>query len=259
MGDRPVSDLVLIVAPAAPVRLAELRSPQIGQVIAAGEPLCVLPVGATEQHGPHLPTGTDSLIATALCEAASARTGIPLLPTLWLSSSHAHTVAWPGTVSLSPRAVIALVHEVADWVASSGFTKLLLVNAHAGNGGVLQVAVEEIRHEGRVRPGLLHWYELDGVRDRVRADAGDWHANAAETALMLHLHPELVDRGSIRDDPDRTDGLLLSYTVHETSREGHTGSPSQATAAEGASLFATAVEELATAFDRARAEVAPTL
>jgi creatinine amidohydrolase len=245
--------------PAVPVRLAELRSPQIAQLVAGGQPLCVLPVGATEQHGPHLPTGTDSMIAGALCDAASERTGVPLLPTLWVSSSHAHTAAWPGTVSLPPRAVIALVHAIAQWVASSGFTKLLIVNAHAGNGGVLKVAVEEIRHDGLVRPGLLHWYELDGVRDRVRADASDWHANAAETSLMLHLHPDLVDRASIRDDPDRTEGRLLSYTVRETSREGHTGAPSQATAAEGESLFATAVEELAAAFDRARAEEPPTL
>jgi creatinine amidohydrolase len=155
--------------------------------------------------------------------------------------------------------VIAVVREIATWVASSGFTKLLIVNAHAGNGGVLKVAIEEIRDEGRVRPGLLHWYELDGVADVVRADAGDWHANIAETALMLHLHPELVDRAAIRDDPDRTEGLLLSYTVHETSREGHTGQPSRATAEAGASLFATAVRELAAAFNRARAERPPAL
>jgi creatinine amidohydrolase len=199
------------------------------------------------------------MIATALCAAASGRTGVPLLPTLWLSSSHAHTAAWPGTVSLSPRAVIELVVEIAQWVASSGFAKLLLVNAHAGNGGVLRVATEEIRHQGAIRPGLLHWYELDGVRERVRADAGDWHANAAETSLMLHLHPDLVDRDAITDDPDRTAGRLLSYTVRETSRQGHTGSPSQATAAEGELLFETAAGELAAAFVRARAEEPPQL
>ena len=67
----------------------------------------ILPVAAIEQHGPHLPVGTDSIIATALCEAASGLTGVPLLPTLWVSSSGAHTTAWPGTVSLTPRGAIA--------------------------------------------------------------------------------------------------------------------------------------------------------
>jgi creatinine amidohydrolase len=241
----------------APVRLAELRSPQIAGLVEAGESLCVLPVGATEQHGPHLPVGTDTMIATALCEAASSRTGVPLLPTLWVSSSHAHTTAWSGTISLPPRDTVGVVVEIGGWVAASGFAKLLIVNAHAGNAGVLRVATEELRHEARIRPGLVHWFELKGVRETVTADAVDWHANAAETALMLHLHPELVDRTAIRDDADRTEHLVLSYTVSETSREGHTGAPSQATASDGAALFSAAVGGIVDRIERARRETAP--
>jgi creatinine amidohydrolase len=240
-----------------PIRLAELRWPEIAALVEAGESLCVLPVGATEQHGPHLPIGTDTMIATALCEAASARTGVPLLPTLWVSSSHAHTTAWPGTISLPPRDAIGVVVEIGGWVAASGFVKFLIVNAHAGNAGMLKVATEELRHQARIRPGLLHWFELEGVREKVTADAGDWHANAAETALMLHLHPELVDRTAIRDDADRTGDLVLSYTVRETSREGHTGAPSQATASDGAALFHAAVDGIVERFERARRETAP--
>jgi creatinine amidohydrolase len=240
-----------------PVRLAELRWPEIAALVEAGESLCVLPVGATEQHGPHLPIGTDTMIATSLCEAASARTGVPLLPTLWVSSSHAHTTAWPGTISLPPRDAIGVVVEIGAWVAASGFSKLLIVNAHAGNAGMLKVATEELRHQARIRPGLLHWFELEGVRETVTADALDWHANAAETALMLHLHPDLVDRAAIRDDPDRTEELVLSYTVRETSREGHTGAPSRATASGGAELFAAAVDGIVERFERARREDAP--
>jgi creatinine amidohydrolase len=241
----------------SPIRLAELRSPQIRELVLEGQSLCVLPVGATEQHGPHLPTGTDTMIATALCEEASARSGVPLLPTLWVSSSQVHTTAWPGTVSLSPRTVIGLVVEISDWVSASGFAKLLLVNAHVGNAHVLKVAAEEVRHSGSIRPGLLNWYELEEVKAIVSADAADWHANAAETALLLHLRPELVDRAAIRDDPDRTEGLLLSYSVRETSKEGLTGAPSQATAADGAFLFDVAAGALAERFTRARDEAPP--
>jgi creatinine amidohydrolase len=240
-----------------PIRLAELRSPQIRQLVLEGESLCVLPVGATEQHGPHLPTGTDTMIATALCEEASARSGAPLLPAVWLGHSHAHTTAWPGTVSLSAGAVIGLIAQVGEWVAASGFTKLLLVNAHVGNAHVLAVAVGELRHAGQIRAGLVNWYELDEVSAAVSADATDWHANAAETALLLHLRPELVDREQIRDDPDRTEGLLLSYSVRETSKEGHTGRPSEATAADGAALFDAAAAALANRFERARSESPP--
>jgi creatinine amidohydrolase len=243
-----------------PVRLAELRSPQIRELTRSkGQTLCVLPVGASEQHGPHLPIGTDTIIATALCEAASASSGVPLLPTLWASFSHAHTTAWPGTFSLGARTLLDLLVEIGAWVSASGFSKLLLVNAHVGNAGALKVAVEELRDGGEIRPGLINWYELEELGATVSADAADWHANAAETALLLHLRPELVDREAIRDDPDRTAGLVLSYSVRETSREGHTGSPSRATAPEGARLFAAASAALAERFERARAEAPPKL
>jgi hypothetical protein len=80
-----------------PQRLADMTWPMIQAIVEHGETLCILPVGATEQHGRHLPTGTDTISAEALCHAASARTGVPVLPTVSVGSSDAHTNAWPGT------------------------------------------------------------------------------------------------------------------------------------------------------------------
>jgi creatinine amidohydrolase len=243
-----------------PLLLDELTSPAIARLVAGGETLCVLPIAATEQHGPHLPASTDSAIATALCRAASARTGAPLLPTLWAGSSQAHTMRWPGTFSLPPRILVEVVGELARWVAASGFTKLLIVNSHVGNAAPLNVAVDEIRAAGELRAGLVSWYELTPeIAAQVTADADDWHAHAAETALMLHLRPDLVDRGEIRDDPDRTRGLVFSYTVAETSAEGLTGAPSSAGAEQGAELFERAVAALADRIERGRAELPPAL
>ena len=78
--------------------LEELTWPGVAELVAGGESLCLLPVGATEQHGRHLPLSTDSEIATAICRAASERTGVPVLPTVTIASSHAHTTKWPGTL-----------------------------------------------------------------------------------------------------------------------------------------------------------------
>src|SRR5207247_5534368 len=108
--------------------LEELTWPAIGELIEAGHDLILLPVGATEQHGRHLPVSTDSEIAEAICLEASKRTGVPVLPTVRIGSSGAHTDTWPGTLSLSPRLLISLVVELACWVRSSGFRKLLVVN-----------------------------------------------------------------------------------------------------------------------------------
>lgn len=243
-----------------PRLLEELSWPAIAALVEGGESLCVLPVGATEQHGRHLPVCTDSEIATAVCREASARTGVPLLPTLWISSSQAHTTAWPGTFALPPRMVVEVIAELARWIRASGFTKLLIVNAHAGNVGPLRVAVDDIRHAGDLRVGLLHWFDLTPeIAAAVTSDAFDWHAHAAETALMLHLRSELVDRGQIRDDPDRTVGRVFSYTVAETSREGLTGAPSRATPEQGAELFEAVVGALAERIETARAESPPHL
>ena len=249
-----------MASPDAPLLVEELAWPAVARLIEGGQALCVLPVGAVEQHGRHLPASTDTDIATALCRAASARSGAPLLPTLWAGSSHAHTTAWPGTLSLSPRLLIDVVVELATWIRASGFTRLLLVNAHVGNAAPLRVAVDEIRARGELRVGLVSWYELTPeIAAEVTADADDWHAHAAETSLMLHLRPELVDRDEIRDDEDRTGDLVLSYTVAETSREGLTGAPSRASAEQGAALFEAVVAALAESIERARTEEPPSL
>jgi creatinine amidohydrolase len=246
--------------PTSPRLLEELSWPEIRELVARGEELCLLPTGATEQHGRHLPTGTDTQIAVAVCREASVRTGVPVLPPLSFTSSQAHTAAWPGTFSLAPQRLVEVVVELADWVEASGFSKLLIVNGHVGNSAPLKIAAEEIRHVGKVRVGVLHWYDLTPeIAAFVTEDAVDWHAHRAETALMLHLHPELVRADEVRDDPDRTGGLVFSYTVPETSRDGLTGSPSLANAKDGARLFEEVVAALVERIKAARSEEPPQL
>lgn len=241
-----------------PRLLAEMTWPQIQALVEGGETLCVLPAGATEQHGRHLATGTDTIIAEAICRTASGRTGVPVLPALSVGSSHAHTSAWPGTFSFGPRLLIEMLLALAPWVRGCGFSRLLIVNAHVGNAAPLAVAADELRSAGELRIGVVHWFELsDEIGRRVTADALDWHAHAAETSLMLHLRPDLVHNDQVADDPDRTEGLVLSYTVAETSRFGTTGTPSHGSAEQGAELFELVVDALAQRIETARSERPP--
>jgi creatinine amidohydrolase len=240
--------------------LEELTWPAVAALIDEGHDLALLPVGATEQHGRHLPLSTDSEIAAAVCREASRRTGVPVLPTVQIGSSGAHTEKWPGTLSLPPRLLVDVVVELARWVRAAGFRKLLVVNAHVGNAAALKIAVEEVRAQGELRIGLADWYRLTPeIAAVVTADADDWHAHAAETSLMLHLRPDLVRREEIRDDPDRTEGLVFSYTVAETSVDGLTGAPSRGTAEDGARLFDAVAAALADRIERARTEAPPLL
>ncbi len=242
------------------VLLESLTWPAVKALVDGGETLCLLPVGATEQHGRHLPLSTDSDIATAICRAASERTGVPVLPTLTISSSHAHSTKWPGTLSYPPTMVIAMVVELSRWVAAAGLSKLLILNAHGGNVAPLAVAVDEIRRAGQLQVGVISWFDLSPeIRERTFADGEDIHANAAETSLMLHLRPELVATHEIQDDPDRTHDLVFSYPVNRTSADGLTGAPSRATEADGARLFEVSADALSERVRRAREEQPPSM
>ncbi len=221
----------------------------------------LVPVGATEQHGPHLPTGTDTIIANALCERASDRTGAPVLPAVAVGCSYGHGAVLPGTLSLSPELLAAVARQYAEWAALSGLRRLLFVNAHFGNSAALGTATDHLRlYRPDLRAGVVDWWALDPyVQAEMTADGDDVHANRGETSAMLAVAPELVrlDRLAQADDPDRTDGLVFRYTAPALSANGVTGRPSEATAALGAQLVERAVDELAARVKRGQDEEPP--
>jgi creatinine amidohydrolase len=241
-------------------RWAEQSWPELTDLRAETE-VGLVPVGATEQHGPHLPTGTDTIIAGALCDAASERTGAPVLPPVAIGCSYGHGTVLPGQLSLSPELLATVLREYARWAAGSSLTRLLFVNAHFGNVGALLVATDELRlHHPELRAGIANWWALDPVvAAEMTADGDDVHANRAETALMMHIAPDLVhlDRIGDADDPDRTTSLVFRYTAPVLSTNGVTGRPSEATADLGAKLFALTVDALVDRIVRGRVEEPP--
>ncbi|MDP9292741.1 MAG: creatininase family protein [Verrucomicrobiota bacterium] len=211
--------------------------------------MAILPVGATEQHGPHLGTGVDTVNATELAYAVSAETGVPVLPSLPYGCSLGHSRRWPGTLSLQPQTLTNCVVEICEWAHAFGFRRVLIVNGHVTNFAPLRCALEILR--SRLDDAMIAIRNVAEVSARVRAeffvDAEDWHANAAETSLMLALAPRMVrsEKIATSDDEDRTNGLLFAHPVNRTSRNGVTGFPSRATREQGERLFAWMVEDLA--------------
>lgn len=243
------------------MRWSDLTWSELPEALARAGQAALLPVGATEQHGPHLGCGVDFVIAERLCAAVSDRTGVPMLPTLPYGCSLGHSQRWPGTLAVQPVTLIELAKQIGDWAYASGVRRLFMVNAHVTNAAPLRCALEMLRAEhddlmvAVINTGTLS----ERVRQFHFADAADWHANDAETSLMLAIAPEAVrpERAASADDPDRTGGCVFAHPVNRTSRNGVTGTPSLATAEKGRQWFEWLVEDLAALVQRGLTETPP--
>jgi len=245
-----------------PVRWENLAWPDVGSHLRSRpNEVGLVPVGATEQHGPHLPTGTDTIIATALCNVASERTGAMVLPAIPIGCSYGHGIRLPGTLSVSPEELALVVRRSIEWASESGLSRFVVVNAHFGNQSSLLCATDHLRHERPdLRTAVVGWWALDPeVLATVTADGEDIHANRAETSVMLAVAPDLVhsDRMATADDPDRTGPLVFRYTATSLSTNGVTGRPSEADAELGAWLVDRTVDALVSLIERGRAEEPP--
>lgn len=208
-------------------KFEELRSPEIGELI-ENEGVILLPIGACEEHGRHLPVGTDTFMAyQAALDAASQVSGkipIAVLPPLWYGYTVGVLKNWPGTVTIRPKVLIDFIYDIFKSLIDMGFTKILIINGHGNNPGVLDVVVRSIGDEYKIFPGVVNIFSLwdkDYVRaHRASAEGGIGHAGEIETSVMLHL-TDLVDM-SVADDTDKMKSNLKTCPVDFASKKKKT-------------------------------------
>lgn len=226
----------------------------------------VLPLGATEQHGPHLPLHTDTSIVQAVIAAAlphlhAAGTPVLFLPeqAVGLSPEHA---SFAGTLSLRPETCISLWSDIGRCVAGAGVRKLLLFNAHGGNAALMEVVARQLRVETGMFTAYSSWHNLPLGDAGAAFDAREWrygiHAGAMETAIMQHLHPELVQNEQVQNFPStsqwRTENTVLlgdgrscrlGWAMQDYNPQGAAGDATQAGAHRGKALTEAAGASLA--------------
>ncbi|MEV0714970.1 creatininase family protein [Asanoa sp. NPDC050611] len=202
------------------------------------EALVLLPVGATEQHGPHLATGTDALIAGELCAAAADRAArrcqrpIVVAPTVAFGASD-HHLPFGGTLSLSPETLLAVILDLARCVAAQGGRRLLLVNGHGGNVGVCHAAAAAASTRYGLAVGHLDYWHLAPAEPDVPVPG---HAGEFETSLVLALRPDLVGERTARAQPPSVPavpGIDLHTGAIWRTIDGHTDSAERADADAG--------------------------
>lgn len=242
-----------------PVLWEELTWEQISDLQQQGIKMVILPVGATEQHGLHLPVGVDTFSAIAVAHGVSANTGIPVLPPLSYGCSLGHSQKWPGTISLRPETLARLVLEIAEWVYSAGFSRLLLLNGHVTNWAPLRCGLENVRHTyPDLQIALRSLWEISpAIHQFYHQDAANFHANCAETSVMLALRPDLVQMERTVDEPDRSASCFFAYTVDKESVHGATGAPSKADLNFGHQILQACIAELSLQLKRALVEGTP--
>ena len=212
-------------------QLASLTYPEAAERAAAGAVLAV-PVGSTEQHGPHLPLTTDTDLAVALC--AQLDSSVVVAPPIFYGSSGEHE-GFAGTISIGQEATELLLTELGR-SATRTFSRVLLVSTHGGNTEAVRRAVARLRAESRdVSVWFPRWH-------------GDAHAGRAETSLQLALTPDAVrlDRAEAGNTTPIAELMpaLRATAVHGVSPNGVLGDPAGASAAEGSAMFADLLADL---------------
>ena len=247
-------------------QFAELvASPDVARLVA------VLPVAAIEQHGPHLPLNVDSLLVDGVIKAALPHLGTTpalFLPTQKISLSTEH-IGFAGTITLSPQTVMALWMEIGASVARTGIKKLVMLNSHGGNVGLMDVVARELRTTHGLIVYHTSWYNLP----LLDADTGEdlntlfsphehrfgVHAGEIETSMMLALRPDLVDMSLAENfhstSQDRAakypilgngKSAKLGWQMQDYNAKGAAGNALQATADKGLRVINAAGKALAT-------------
>jgi len=233
--------------------------------VAAGDPVLVLPLGAIEQHGPHLPLATDLLIIEGLLDAAWSRlpeqASIWRLPAIAIGVSAEHQ-GFAGTLTHEPETMIRLIVDIGEQLAMIGVRRLVLCNGHGGNRQVMDLAALRLRTRQRMLVVKANYFRYPLPADLAFPEGEQrhgFHGGALETSLMLHLHPRLVGHDALRRRDSLGERLAdgfsrigpegqaaFAWLASDLNSEGAVGDAGLASAERGArcaAVYAAAIAE----------------
>jgi len=164
--------------------------------------IAILPIGSIEIHGPHMPTGTDSIVVYDIAKVATEKEEAIVLPAFYYAyvPENRH---FPGTISLTAKTLLSLLEEVCDEIARNGFKKILIVNGHGGNNEILRVFLRDslTKKKDYALYGMVEpWAPLGDLAAKLSEGRTFGHACELETSVGLHLFEDLIRMGNIKEE-----------------------------------------------------------
>ena len=218
----------------------------------------LIPIGSLEQHGPHLPLSTDTIIAFEVAKRVAEKLDIALTLPIGLGFSIEH-LDFSGTISLDPLTLMALLKNVCSSLAKHGFNKVFIINGHGGNKATIESAIQLIKSESNISiysftlPSIVQKI-FNEIRESPEGEIG--HADEVETSLMLAICPEKVKMNNCVDESPKLPKHLtfeaskkevsFAWRTKEISKSGVIGSPSKASAEKGRLMLDYLVDKIAT-------------
>jgi len=229
----------------AKIQISEMNWADIQKALDRGFCTVVFAVGSNEQHGPHLPTSTDSLIGEVLAKKVAEKLGNALqAPSINMGCSQ-HHMAFPGTISLEPETLKSLIRDYCVSLARHGFKNIIILPSHGGNFDAVREVVDELS-QSLEEVGVIAYTDLKGLlrllaefslEHGISANESGAHAGESETSMVLAIRKDLVDMehaeegfmGSVEDKID----LVMSQGIKALTKNGVLGDPCKADVGKG--------------------------
>lgn len=217
---------------------------EIKERYAQGKVVAILPVGAEEEHGPHLPLATDTIMATGFAERLSEELDALLLPAIPYGETWT-TSGYPGTISLSFNTMLAIITDIGASLAAQQTAALIVVNGHFGNQAPLEQASRILQTQHGLPTLILNYPGLEqaaaAICESKPVMPGFYHAEEVETSFVLHLRPETVHMERAEAEYPQFPAVFGSVPLRLDSlcKSGVFGDPCPATAEKGARFIDT--------------------
>jgi creatinine amidohydrolase len=243
------------------VQLERMSSPEVKQARDDACGVVIIPIGAVEVHGPHLPVGTDAIETFEIGLRAAEEAGVVIAPPIWYGNSRSF-MDFPGTVSIRPEVLKELTKDIVLSLFHQGFDKLVILDGHGGNYGVLDILIEEIHLETSALICHVRAWELATIPKPEGTPEYDGHGGSSETSVMMFLCPEDVDESKFIDSsPDielsrfgavfpspsgiySKGPISFPLSMGEMVEHGHHGDPKFGSRERGEALLSVKIEAL---------------